>query len=82
MSIHPFPRRIDLMPREARDASAAPPYSIKFLIALALCMIPRKWAGKPLTENSYPVRAVISTLRWGGYKIVPMEREDYESRDH
>lgn len=76
----PLPRIVDLMPREGREPSAAPPYSIQFLIALALCMIPYRWAGRPLTENSYPVRTVLTVLKWGGYKIVPLEREDYESR--
>lgn len=79
---NPLPRIVDLMPREAREPSAAPPYSVHFLIALSLCMIPYRWAGRPLRENSYPVRTVVNVLRWGGYKIVPMEREDYESRNH
>lgn len=73
---HIFPLRVDRMP--LREPSASPPHSVTYLIALALCMIPSSWSGKPLSEESYPVRAILRTLKWGGYKIVPMEREDFE----
>lgn len=70
-----LPVRIDVMPREP---SAGPPFTASFLIALALSAIPYRWSGRLLSEESLPVRAVRETLRRGGYKIVPMEREDYE----
>ena len=73
-----LPVRIDLMPREARDPSAENLYTPRLLIAVALSMIPYRWSGRVLSEESIPVSAVLDALRLGGYKIVPMEREDYE----
>ena len=37
---------------------------------------------REITENSMVVHAITEALRIEGYKIVPMEREDYESRGH
>jgi hypothetical protein len=74
---NPIPRIVDLMPR---DPSPWPPYSPRFLIAFALSAIPHHWSGRALGEESVPVDQVVNALRAGGYKIVPMERADYESR--
>lgn len=74
-----LPVRIDQMPREAREPSAAPACSARFLIAFALSAIPYHWSGRPLSEDSHPVNQVLDALRFGGWKIVPMEREDYGS---
>lgn len=71
-----LPARIDRMPQ---DASASPPYSPAFLVALALSTCDVKWAGKIVSEESIPVTHVLDTIRRGGWKIVPMERSDYES---
>lgn len=72
-----LPRIVDLMPREP---SAAPPYSPRFLIALALSSVPYRWWGKGrlVAEDGPPVDNIMECLRRGGWKIVPMEREDYE----
>lgn len=72
---HAIPVIVDRMPQEA---SADPPYSPAFLIALALSTVPYSWSGKLQGEESIPVTSVISTLKRGGYKIIPMERADYE----
>jgi hypothetical protein len=77
MSASPIPKIVDLMPR---DPSPWPPYSPRFLIAFALSAIPYQWSGRALSEESMPVSQVVDALRAGGYKIVPMEREDYEPR--
>jgi hypothetical protein len=74
-----LPKSVDRMPEAS---SAGPPFSPRFLIAAALSMIPFSWSGKMLSEESIPVRAVEDALRQGGYKIVPMERQDYESPHH
>ena len=73
-----LPVVIDRMPREAREPSAEPIYSARFLIALALSTIPYRWSGRILAEESAPVDAVLEALKAGGWKIVPMEREDFE----
>lgn len=70
-----LPTRTDRMPR---DPSAEPPYTPSFLIALALSTIPYRWSGHILGEESVPVTSVLDVLKRGGYKIVPMERADYE----
>jgi hypothetical protein len=82
MKPNTLPVRIDMMPREAREPSAKPFFTPSFLIALALSAIPFRWSGRLLSEESIPVCAVLDALRQGGWKIVPMERADYESRDH
>lgn len=73
-----IPVIVDLMPR---DPSAGPPYSPRFLIALALSTIPYKWWGKGrlVGEHDAPVENVMESLRKGGWKIVPMERADFIS---
>ena len=73
-----LPVRIDQMPREAREPSAAPLLSPKLLIALALTAIPYNWSGRLLSEESVPVLAVLDALKRGGWKIVPMTREDFK----
>lgn len=70
-----LPVIVDRMPR---DPSAEPPYSAPFLIALALSTVPFRWSGRILGEESIPVTAVLDMLKRGGFKIVPMERADYE----
>lgn len=70
-----LPRSIDRMPQ---DPSAEPPYSPAFLIALALSTVPVSWSGRLLSEESIPVTHLMNTLKQGGYKIVPMTREDYK----
>ena len=77
MKAAPLPTIVDLMPR---DPSAGPPYPPEFLIALALSTIPFRWSGRLLSEESIPVTAVLNALKSGGYKIVPMERSDYDNR--
>lgn len=74
MTIHPLPDRVDLMPSAP---SAAPHYSARFLIALALSTVDVKWAGHILSEQSIPVNQVLDALDRGGWKIVPKERGDF-----
>lgn len=73
-----LPVRIDQMPREAREPSVGPILEPGEVIAIALSMIPYKWSGRALTDKSIPVTHVLDALKRGGWKIVPMEREDFE----
>lgn len=73
-----LPVSVDLMPREAREPSAGPIFTPKLLIAVALSTIPYRWTARLFSEESVPVLAVLEALKRGGYKIVPMERADYE----
>lgn len=68
------------MPRKPR---AGPLLDPDEAIAWSLNSLDYKWwrsrkSDPLLSETSPPVRAVIDGLRLSGYKIVPMERADYE----
>lgn len=78
-----LPRSVDRMPVEARKPRAGPLLDPDEVICNALNSVPFKWWRDrknvpPLSETSEPVRAVVDGLRLAGYKIVPMERADYE----
>lgn len=81
-----LPQSIDRMPPEHREKRAGPLLDPDEVIAQSLNAVPFKWwrdrknSAPPLSETSQPVRAVIDGLRFAGYKIVPMEREDYEQQ--
>lgn len=70
-----LPKSTDRMPEAKPDG---PPFSPAFLIAASLSMISHSWSGKLLSEESIPVNAVLDALKKGGWKIVPMEREDFK----
>lgn len=83
MNRNPLPRSVDRMPVEARKPRAGPLLDPDEVICASLNAIPFKWWRShknepPLSETSEPVRAVREGLRLAGYKIVPMERADYE----
>lgn len=73
-----LPVSVDLMPNEARVRDAQPILKPAEIIAIALSMVPYRWSGRVLSEESVPVTAVIEALKRSGWKIVPMERADYE----
>lgn len=78
-----LPKSVDRMPPEARKPRAGPLLDPDEVIANSLNSVPFKWWRDrknvpPLSETSEPVRAVLQGLRLAGYKIVPMERADYE----
>ena len=67
-----------------RKPRAAPILDPNEVIAWALNSIEFQWWPRSLkefrgfTETSIPVTTVLCALRLAGYKIVPMERADYE----
>lgn len=80
-----LPTSIDRMPVEARKPRAGPLLDPDEVICTALNGITYQWwrthkKEPPLSETSEPVRAILQGLRLAGYKIVPMERADYEKR--
>lgn len=78
-----LPSSVDRMPPQLRDKRPGPPLDPDEVIAMALNGVPFKWwrthkNEPPLSETSEPVRQVIAGLRLAGWKIVPMERADYD----
>jgi len=77
-----LPIIIDRMPLQARKPKAGPLLEPAEVIASAInYSLAFEWKG-PVSENSVPVKAILDGLRYAGLKIVPMERGDYESRNH
>ncbi len=78
-----FPEAVDRMPIEARKPRAGPLLDPDEVIAMSLNGVPFKWWREhknepPLSHDSEPVRTVMQGLRLAGWKIVPMERADYD----
>lgn len=83
MSTTKLPTRTDRMPLQSRKPRAGPLLEVREAIATSLNGVSWKWwrdhpKQPPLSETSEPVIAVEQGLRFAGYKIVPMERADYE----
>lgn len=80
MSERALPVRIDQMPRKP---SAGPVMTADEAIAWALTFAAENefWK-REISAKSIVVKNVRDALRLCGHKIVPMEREDYESRNH
>lgn len=78
-----LPKSLDRMPLPSRKPRAGPLLDPDEVIATALNGISYRWwrmhpKCPPLSDTSQPVRSVIEGLRMAGYKIVPMEREDFK----
>jgi hypothetical protein len=65
-----LPTIIDRMPLQSRKPRAGPLLEPDEVIACALSMVPYRWSGRMLSENSLPVRAVLQALEMAGYEIV------------
>lgn len=66
-----LPLSIDRMPLQSRKPRAGPLLEPGEVIACALSMVPYRWSGRMLGENSLPVRAVLQALHQAGWKIEP-----------
>jgi hypothetical protein len=62
---------IDHLAMVLRKPTASPLLEPAEAIAVALSMIPYKWSGRILSDDSLPVRAVLQALDHAGYKIEP-----------
>ncbi|QPF81644.1 hypothetical protein IC762_17615 [Bradyrhizobium genosp. L] len=69
----PIPKIVDLMPP---DPSALPRYSPGFLVAMAL--LTTELVKRPISEESIPVTTILDMFEYGGWKLEPMTREDFE----
>lgn len=80
---NPLPKSVDRMPPEARKPRAGPLLDPEEVVCTSLNGVSYRWwrihkNEPPLSVTSEPVRAVMQGFRLAGYKIVPMERADYE----
>lgn len=65
------PLTIDQIATILRKPTAAPLATPAEAVAIALSMIPYRWSGRLLSEDSPPVRLVLKALEQAGYKIAP-----------
>ena len=76
-----IPASIDRMPVESRKPRAGPLLDPDEVIMTALNGVPYKWwrthkNEPPLSETSEPVRAVLQGLKFAGYEIVAVGKQN------